>query len=137
MPPHGLFDPSDVLNGAKAPAGLSCEFSGFVYDYARLASRSVSHDYAKSLPKNCIRGVMPSWDNSARRGNQAHIAYGATPAGFRKWLLGLARDGLERSYGNELMINAWNEWGEKAMLEPSARFGDLNLAAVKEITREG
>ena len=136
MPPHGLFDPRDLLTRDAAPKGLRKNFEGIVYDYAKLASRSNDPNYVQSLPHNCIRGAMPSWDNTARRGRLAHIAHGATPAGFRKWLQDLSEHAIEDSYRSELMINAWNEWGEKAVLEPSDRFGTLNLAAVREIARK-
>jgi len=78
-------------------------------------------------------GAMPSWDNSPRRGSSGHIAHGATPAGFRKWLTGIQVNRLSDSYRNEVFINAWNEWGETTMLEPCDRFGDLNLRAVSEV----
>lgn len=77
---------------------------------------------------------MPSWDNTARRGPRAHIAHGATPASFRKWLRGLCGGPLSQSYRGELFINAWNEWAEKAMLEPSTRFGRLYLDVLSETT---
>ena len=134
MPPHGLFDAGDMLTGDAAPDGLNPKFKGVIYDYGKLSNRANTPSYVCRLPENCIRGVMPSWDNTARRGNSAHIAYGATPAGFRKWLQGLSNRGPEGGYQNELMINAWNEWGEKAMLEPSERFGTLNLDALSEYT---
>lgn len=135
MPPHGLFDPADCLDADNLPAGLDPEFKGVLYDYAALAKRSVDPNYIRSLPKNTVRGVMPSWDNTPRRGLHAHIAHGATPAGFRDWLFALRRAGFENSYRGELFVNAWNEWGESAVLEPSERYGHLNLQAIRDVTR--
>lgn len=134
MPPHGFCrGPGDLH--PQTPHGLPTGFSGLVYDYADMAAMSLSPDRLNALPCNTIRGIMPSWDNTARRAAQAHIARGATPAAFRAWLNGLCKGPISQSYRQELFINAWNEWGEKAMLEPDLRFGRLNLDALAEVTR--
>lgn len=139
MPPHGLVQGEDYLFGG--PGGNLLErkvkdgFQGLVYDYTRLARTAVSDRYVQSLPANTIRGVMPSWDNTARRGDKAHLAYGANPASFDLWLRALAETGLERSYRGELFINAWNEWAEKAVLEPSMKYGDLYLKVLSRHCR--
>jgi hypothetical protein len=93
---------------------------------------SLSPEYTARLPANTIAGVMPSWDNTARRGLRAHLAFGAHPAAFRRWLYGLSEHRLATSYRGEVMINAWNEWAEKAMLEPGGAFGRANLDMLKE-----
>ncbi len=134
MPPHGLCRKPEDVGGLVAPEGLAAGFEGIVYDYARLAERSFAPGYLDGLPHNTIRGIMPSWDNTARRGLQAHIARGGNPAAFRRWLERLCTESLPESYRQELFVNAWNEWGEKAVLEPSERFGRLNLIALSEFT---
>ncbi|KPQ20741.1 MAG: Rhamnan synthesis protein F [Rhodobacteraceae bacterium HLUCCA24] len=131
MPPHGLVGPDDYLVGGPGGNRLGRPvregFKGLVYDYVRVASRSLSPNYVKSLPNRTICGVMPSWDNTARRGLNAHIAYRANPASFNHWLRGLCKERLPGSYRGEIFINAWNEWAEKAMLEPTLDYGDLYL----------
>jgi len=129
MPPHGFFDPADCLHNADSPDGLVTPFDGIIYDYEKLARRAVD----QIVPPNTIVGAMPSWDNSPRRKSSGHIAYGATPAGFRKWLRGIQDQRLGGSYRHEVMINAWNEWGESAVVEPCDCFGDLNLQAIREM----
>ena len=42
---------------------------------------------------------------------------------------------LPRSYRQELFLNAWNEWAEKAVLEPDMIYGDLNLQVLKRQLR--
>jgi len=134
MPPHGLVKGDDYLYGGPKKnafgARVNGKFSGLVYDYTKVVQRSISEGYIKSLPSKTIRGVMPSWDNTARRGNKAHIAYGANPASFNLWLRLLREGALGRSYRQELFINAWNEWAEKAMLEPSTKYDDLYLTVL-------
>lgn len=142
MPPHGLVTGADYLFGGPEGNKLGREvapgFEGLVYDYNRVIGNSLAPGYIKTLPKTTICGAMPSWDNTARRGSKAHIAYGANPARFRIWLRGLRKSRLKGSYRGELFLNAWNEWAEKAMLEPSASFGSMNLKVLaREIKRAG
>jgi lipopolysaccharide biosynthesis protein len=135
MPPHGIVTMNDFLFGGPQGNLLGREvhggFTGLVYDYNKVISNSSSEDYVKGLPENTIVGAMPSWDNTARRGLNAHLAYGANPARFGFWLRRIAETRLEESYGQELFLNAWNEWAEKAVLEPTAIYGDLCLQVLK------
>lgn len=136
MPPHGLVNDSAWLYGGPQGNRLGFDpapgFKGLIYDYAQVIETSLSPEYTARLPANTIAGVMPSWDNTARRGLRAHLAFGAHPASFRRWLYGLSDHRLATSYRGEVMINAWNEWAEKAMLEPGGAFGRANLDMVKE-----
>ncbi len=128
MPPHGLVTPQDYLVGGPAPlvadgrAPLETDpgFSGLIYDYNAVIANSLNA--GRDLPEDLITGVMPSWDNTARRGRRAHIAYGANPASFNRWLRGLSQFRINGSYRRELFVNSWNEWAERAMLEPSRQY---------------
>jgi lipopolysaccharide biosynthesis protein len=76
-------------------------------------------------------GVMPGWDNTARRGHQAYLFMGANPVTFAGALRASGRrDGRRAS---AVFVNAWNEWAEGAMIEPSQRFGRSNLASVADV----
>ena len=136
MPPHGLVAGGDYLvggpDGNRLGVETASDFRGLVYDYAAVARRGASKARARALPANTIAGVMPSWDNTARRGAKAHLAYGATPLAFGQWLDGIMAHRIEGSYRRELFVNAWNEWAEKAVLEPSAQYGRAVLDALKE-----
>jgi lipopolysaccharide biosynthesis protein len=127
MPPHGLVTSRDYLVGGppregdtRAPLTAAPGFSGLIYDYDAVIANSLGLGAAP--PRDLIAGVMPSWDNTARRGRRAHIAHGANPASFTRWLRGLSQHRIASSYRQELFINAWNEWAEKAMLEPSRQY---------------
>jgi hypothetical protein len=134
MPPHGLVGPKDFLvGGPEAPAaGLAPdpEFRGLIYDYDVVIRNSLARRFAPGYEGRVIAGVMPSWDNTARRRHAAHIAHGANPVRFAKWLRGLAGARLAGSYRRELFVNAWNEWAEKATLEPSQQYGRAYLDAL-------
>lgn len=136
MPPHGLVEGPDYLFGGPQgnimPVLVNDRFTGLIYDYRAAAARALGPDYLAKLPKNTIAGIMPSWDNTARRGLRSHIAHGANPASFRLWLTGVLRNRIGRSYRNELFVNAWNEWAEKAVLEPSKTFGTAYLEVVED-----
>lgn len=138
MPPHGLVSGPDYLFGGSGgnlmQAPVTPGFKGLIYDYTAVARKSVTADYAKTLPANTIAGAMPSWDNTARRGLAAHIAYGGNPATFNAWLADLVVQRIPGSYRQELFLNAWNEWAEKAVLEPSRNFGHLYLEVLASHT---
>lgn len=136
MPPHGLVGSEDFLVGGPQGNILGQEvaggFEGLIYDYHRVIAKSCAEKYTKTLPDNTICAVMPSWDNTARRGMAAHLAYRANPASFSRWLHDIAQHRLPKSYRRELFINAWNEWAEKAVMEPSLTYRSLYLTALHD-----
>jgi hypothetical protein len=138
MPPHGLVAPKDYLaggpNGTLPELCVASDFAGLIYDYDAVIAASLARRFAKGLEGRVIAGVMPSWDNTARRGRAAHIAHGANPLRFEKWLRGLAERRLPGSYRRELFVNAWNEWAEKAVLEPSVQYGHGYLDALASLS---
>lgn len=140
MPPHGLVGDKDYLvGGPTGPVeGLAVEpgFQGLIYDYDAVVRNSLAKRFRDGFDGRVIAGAMPSWDNTARRGSSAHIAHGANPMRFSKWLRGLCRERLAHSYRREIMINAWNEWAEKAALEPSRQYGRAYLDALATIRPE-
>ena len=125
--------PSDVT--AHLVPGKS-EFRGFVFDWDEYAAKCEEHD---DRPWLQIRGVMPGWDNTPRRGSEAHLFQGSTPASYGRWLRAAMRWTLaqDRSPDERLLfINAWNEWGEGAYLEPDQRFGYAYLQATRDAVAE-
>ena len=71
------------------------------------------------------RGVMPAWDNTARRMERATSWTGSSPARYGAWLRA-AIDRTIREQPSEhrlVFVNAWNEWAEGAHLEPDTRHG--------------
>lgn len=111
------------------------DFAGEVFSYPDIVYRQkyFRYDY-----KKLYRAVMPMWDNTARRNNKGMIFHESTPALYKRWLkdviiAGQNRDDLEE---NIIFINAWNEWGEGAYLEPDRRYGYAYLQATKEAVEE-
>lgn len=76
-----------------------------------------------------LPGAMVDWDNTPR--NKHGVAY----IGFSIEKFGSYMKKLVKRANKEkkpmLFINAWNEWGEGAFLEPDERYGYQKLEAVK------
>lgn len=132
FPPHHVA----VRELTGEMPGLAPGFEGLIYDYPHvvrenLASRGHGYD------KLAHRGVMLAWDNTARRELQAHIAHGATPDIYRTWIEGVLEQEMEHATAPEslVFINAWNEWGEGATLEPDLHFGHGFLEATRDALR--
>lgn len=76
-------------------------------------------------------GLMPSFDSSPRNPQVSNVFLHGTPKLFRNAL----STQLIRSTEPLLFVNAWNEWGEQAVLEPSQQHGYGYLEAIREVTR--
>lgn len=110
------------------------EFLGNVYDYAEFVKRKGY--FSETLP-HTYRAVAPMWDNTARKINKGFILDGATPALYKTWLIDVGKEtNIRAQHGdlddNLVFINAWNEWGEGAYLEPDMKFGYAYLNATKQ-----
>lgn len=82
--------------------------------------------------KKIWRSGFVSWDNSPRKGKRAMIVRGATPEKFAGYITRLLLN-RERDYDDRfLVINAWNEWAEGAVLEPTEQDGYGYLEALAE-----
>lgn len=104
-------------------------------DYDKLWKLIINRDreyHDRSILRSCFVG----WDNSPRKGKNSMVVLGASPAKFKKYIRELVnsnRKGLSKDY---LVINAWNEWGEGAILEPDKNNGYQFLEAIRDIKDE-
>jgi lipopolysaccharide biosynthesis protein len=80
-------------------------------------------------PPDLHPGIMPGWDNVARRPFQGNTFVDVHPRLFEEWAL-RAAGRASRTREKLLFINAWNEWAEGAHLEPDLRHGWASLAAL-------
>lgn len=82
--------------------------------------------------ENLIPGAFVDWDNTPRN-QKGTLFIGASPKIFKKYFSELVRQVINNEYNTEyIFINAWNEWGEGAYLEPDEKNGYAYLEAVKE-----
>jgi lipopolysaccharide biosynthesis protein len=130
FPPHNDYRAEEIT---REQTLLNPASEGRVYSYEKVAQREAS----KSFPDYTLfRGVMPGWDNEARKPGKGFAFAGSTPKLYASWLRALAR-ATDRRHANDgeklIFINAWNEWAEGAYLEPDRRFGYAFLQATKDV----
>jgi hypothetical protein len=126
FPPHhgGLHpvEPARLLNP---------NFTGRVFDY----NKTALHYMTRPLPGYPrFRTVIPGWDNTARRQDDAVVFAGSTPGAYQAWLEWTLRQTREQNFGDErlVFVNAWNEWAEGAYLEPDLGWGHAYLEATRD-----
>jgi len=77
----------------------------------------------------CAFGICPGWDNTPRKQEKGCAFDGGSPDLFQNNLHKM----LEDTNGSDfIMINAWNEWGEGAYLEPDEKNGYAYLESIKK-----
>lgn len=82
------------------------------------------------IPDNAYPGTFPQWDNTPRTGIGGLSYTHTSPQIFAKHLKILANKYRNKDF---LYINAWNEWGEGAYLEPDEDYKYGFLETVREI----
>ena len=128
FPPH--TDCTPVTSQTK---GLHKYFSGQVYDYDSTKWSFIDELNQLSSSRRVYPGVMPSWDNTARRRNKSAIWINASPESYYDWLRQVS-EFLRKANPNDdklVFINAWNEWAEGCHLEPDQLFGYAWLNATR------
>jgi hypothetical protein len=76
--------------------------------------------------------VFPSWDNSARTGENGVVVHNCSPAAYHQWLTHAVEKAMaEPPEHRVIFLNAWNEWGEGCHLEPDLRHGRAYLEATR------
>ncbi|MEA2621186.1 MAG: hypothetical protein QOH61_96 [Chloroflexota bacterium] len=133
FPPHQIA----VRDVSRKVKGLDRDFSGLIYDYGH-AVRTNLETRGHGYDQPAHRGVMLAWDNTPRLGTAAHIGHGATPELYGQWLRGILDQEMRHNPEPEslIFVNAWNEWGEGANLEPDTHFGYGFLEATRSALAE-
>lgn len=121
FPPHKFNGPQSVPD--TMPALTNPHFCGGMVDYSKVIAQSL----LRPVPDfQLYRGIIPSWDNTARRQNTPTIVVNAQPELYGEWLRYLrayTREHASKDDGTFIFINAWNEWGEGCHLEPDQEWG--------------
>jgi lipopolysaccharide biosynthesis protein len=129
FPPHNALWDWLPQGRVGVPAG----FGGNILSYRSLVEDAIRKLQA-GLPETYFPGVMVNFDNTARRQGTPDIWFGSNPYTFRRWLAAAVAAIAHREFDRRIVfINAWNEWAEGAVLEPSDRFGSTFLLAVRDV----
>ncbi len=100
-------------------------------DYAEVVRRMKEKPV---LSQKHFRAVVPGWDNSPRRKNDAFIMHNSMPELYRDWLEHVCTESEVYSpEENFVFINAWNEWAEGNHLEPDRKWKRAFLEATQQV----
>ena len=129
FPPHG-----SIGDGLRCEVeGADRPFGGDIMSFPREVDRRLAQP---PVPFRLFHTAMAGWDNSPRRGDRATIFHDSSPEAYERWLHGIVTQAVSRPPEERLVfLNAWNEWGEGAHLEPDQRFGIGYLEATKRVLR--
>ncbi len=121
----------ELPNLSENVTRLHEDFACEVLDWRSFVAESRNYP---SQDYKLFRAVCPSWDNTARKRNSSRILVNNSPRGYHEWLLNAISDTCERFQNRDerlIFVNAWNEWGEGAHLEPDGRYGYAHLEATR------
>lgn len=128
FPPHNV-EPDEI---SSDQCMFNPVFRGRIYRYADMVKRQ----QGAAIPDyKLYKCAFPGWDNSARKPGRGYVFHGSSPTLFAEWLRMIASYSLRTGPAGESMIfvNAWNEWGEGAYLEPDRRHGYAYLEALGDV----
>jgi O-antigen biosynthesis protein len=132
FPPANVFIEGRVELKNRKLKIFNSNYSGTVFDYNCLVD--FCEDYKK--PNYTVfRGLCPGWDNQARMSGGGRTFINSSPRLFKKCLqtvLPFVDQHFPSPEQKIIFINAWNEWGEGAYLEPDRRYGYAYLNAIRE-----
>lgn len=126
FPPHGLHAVSNINKKFIGP-----ETNLALYDMTDYVHKQ---HYIYDAPYEIFKCCFPEWDNSPRKTYSNGWVLLMPDGGFKNWLSGIIEWTRQHNDKNKqyIYINAWNEWGEGAILEPTTRYGYKNLDIVKQ-----
>lgn len=99
---------------------LDVNFDGVVADYRSIA---LNKNLVDCYEFNTFPCVTPSWDNDARKKGKGFVYTNSSPKLYAKWLDNVLDVYTKKEDTPIVYINAWNEWAEGAIMEPSQHLG--------------
>ncbi len=111
---------------------LNPNYSGNIYGYAEMAEAMSARPRRNYT---LFKTVFPHWDREPRTPGKGHTFAFSSPDLYKSWLERAFRFASEEPDPEKrlIFINAWNEWGEGAHLEPDRRYGYAYLQATADV----
>lgn len=111
---------------------------GIFADYQAMVETYLDFYIAAKTTKGALPYITPAspgWDSRPWNGTSAVVRGNPTPEKFKQMLLGAQQliDSNKSGIPNIIMIEAWNEFGEGAYIEPSKKWGFDYLNTIKQI----
>lgn len=134
--PQSSFFKNETFKNKKYPfldvsnKLIDKDFSGLVADYREIALNQKTYEYFDYPSYKC---VTPSWDNDARKKNKGFVMKNESPDIYAKWLDNVLHIETKKRPDPLVFINAWNEWAEGAVLEPTMHYGSSVLNRTTEV----
>lgn len=100
-----------------------------IYDMEEFV-KNKSYIYKSDYP--VYKGVMSTFDNTARKIYTGAYFFMLSPQLYRLWL----SEVINNAETDTVFLSAWNEWAEGMHLEPDQRYGYAYLQATREALEE-
>ena len=129
FPPHGMHNLKAIPNTDVEWFNTKCNTK--LYDAHKWLEEK---HHLEDRDINEFKCCFPSWDNSPRKAYTGGSVLFMKDGDFYRWLSDIISWTKKHHNKTEqyVYINAWNEWGEGATLEPDTRFGYKSLFYVRK-----
>lgn len=108
---------------------------GYILERRIKASTIIKSITKRQYKDNEFPGLIPGWDNTPRRDYKGLVYTGTNPDDFES-ALRILKDKKKACKTDFVYINAWNEWGEGAYLEPDTELGYSYLEAIRRVVND-
>lgn len=100
---------------------------GLIKKVEKYSANKLIGTYMKNMPKDdqLINGVFFEWDNTPRHGYRGSVIEPIEKEVFMKYMNAIQKN-------DYVVVNAWNEWAEGMILEPTEEKGFRYLEWIKE-----
>lgn len=127
FPPHGIH--------VKSNKALNRLIASTTFTIHNMDEFIQKKKYIYETSCKTFKCCFPGWDNTPRKAWSGGWCYQLSDEGFATWLFDIIQWTKDNHSTNEqyVYINAWNEWAEGAILEPTIRYGYKYLQIVKNV----
>lgn len=125
FPPHKISAPKVDLPHLDSKARFT------IFDLSEYITKN---EFIYDADYKVFKTCFPSWDNCPRKVYSNGWCFLLSDEQFAKWFSKNIEWTREHNSPEEqyVYINAWNEWGEGAVLEPTTRYGYKYLNIIKQ-----